>query len=57
MGQTSDQINVDIRNPRRAQMGNIFEHGRAFMETPYRCRFRVDKRLHSETDAIHPATA
>src|SRR5216683_4539028 len=56
MGETSDQINVNVRNPRRPQAGNILEHGRALVQTPYRRRFPVDKRLHAQADAIHPTT-
>src|SRR5216683_2573434 len=56
MGETSDQINVNVRNPRRPQAGNILEHGRALVQTPYRRRFPVDKRLHAQADVIHPTT-
>src|SRR5580658_1398566 len=55
MWQPRDQVDVDVRDPAGSQVVNVIEHGCTIVQTPDRGRFLIDKRLHTQTHAIHTA--
>ncbi len=50
-----DQVDVEIRNPGRAQAGDIVQHSRSLVQSPDRSGFNINERLHAQADAIYAA--
>ena len=53
VGQSGDQINVDVFNSGGAQPRDILKHGGPLVQTPYRGGFDIHERLHPQAHAVH----
>ena len=51
--QPGNQVNIDVRNPRRPQPLDLFQRDLSRMQTRHARRLLVDKRLHAQAHAIH----
>ena len=48
-----DQIDIEVRDARRAQARHIFENGGALVHPPDSRRLAIHERLHAQADAVH----
>lgn len=56
MRQAGNQIDIDVRNPGRAQSCNVVQNGRPIVQPAYRSRLGVNEGLHAQADPVHPAS-
>ena len=55
MGKAGDQIDIDVRDPRRTEVGDVRQHRGSLVQSPHRRRLGIDERLHAQADAVHTA--